>query len=149
LTGWLPTRGNVIFTLAMIALLVLAQSASALPLGRPQEPILSVPKGSAPTAASTGALAYQGRLADSAGAPLPGAYNMILRLYDVATSGTPLWSEPWTGANGVKMSDGLFNVTQGCRLGFSVASLSAVATLIKRSSAETKVSGDSWRSSRA
>jgi hypothetical protein len=32
LTGWLPSRGNVIFTLLMIALLVLAQSAGALPM---------------------------------------------------------------------------------------------------------------------
>jgi hypothetical protein len=31
LTGWLPTRGNVIFTLVIAALLVLAQSAGALP----------------------------------------------------------------------------------------------------------------------
>jgi hypothetical protein len=35
LTSWLPTRGNVLFTLVMIALLVAAQTAGALPLGRP------------------------------------------------------------------------------------------------------------------
>ena len=104
LTGWLPTRGNVIFTLAMIALLVLAQSAGALPLARTQP---------APAAASTSTIAYQGRLADSADAPLTGTYNMIFRLYDAATGGTPLWSEPWTGSNGVRVSDGLFNVMLG------------------------------------
>jgi len=104
LTGWLPTRGNVIFTLVIAALLVLAQSVGALPLGRPQ---------AAPAAPSTGTIAYQGRLADAAGAPLTGTYNMTFRLYTGATGGTPLWSEPWTGSNGVKVSDGLFNVMLG------------------------------------
>ena len=104
LTGWLPTRGNVLFTLVMIALLVAAQTAGALPLARTQP---------APAAASTGTIAYQGRLADAAGAPLTGTYNMIFRLYDAATGGTPLWSEPWTGSNGVRVSDGLFNVMLG------------------------------------
>jgi hypothetical protein len=100
----LPTPSNVIFTLAMIALLVAAQTAGALPLARTQP---------APAAASTGTIAYQGRLADAAGVPLTGTYNMIFRLYDAATGGTPLWSEPWTGSNGVKVSDGLFNVMLG------------------------------------
>jgi len=102
--GWLPTRGNVLFTLVMIALLVAAQTAGALPLSRTQ---------TAPAAASTGTIAYQGRLADAAGAPLTGTYNMIFRLYDAATGGMPLWSEQWTGSNGVRVSDGLFNVMLG------------------------------------
>jgi hypothetical protein len=38
---------------------------------------------------------------------------MIFRLYDAATGGTPLWTEQWTGSNGVKVSDGLFNVMLG------------------------------------
>ncbi|MBM4456461.1 MAG: hypothetical protein FJ011_01645 [Chloroflexi bacterium] len=90
--------------MAMIALLIAAQSAGALPLGRPL---------AAPTAASTGTIAYQGRLADAAGAPLTGTYNMIFRLYDTAAGGAPLWEEQWTGSNGVKVSDGLFNVMMG------------------------------------
>ncbi|MBM4456452.1 MAG: hypothetical protein FJ011_01595 [Chloroflexi bacterium] len=69
--------------------------------------------GIAPTAASTGTIAYQGRLADATGAPLTGTYNMTFRLYTGATGGTPLWSEQWTGTNGVKVSDGLFNVMLG------------------------------------
>jgi len=101
---WLPSRGNVIFTLAMIALLIIAQSAGALPLGRPL---------AAPNATSTGTIAYQGRLADSAGAPLTGTYSMIFRLYGMGTGGTPLWEEQWTGSNGVKVSDGLFNIMLG------------------------------------
>jgi hypothetical protein len=38
---------------------------------------------------------------------------MIFRLYDAAAGGTPLWEEPWTGSNGVRVSDGLFNVMLG------------------------------------
>jgi hypothetical protein len=104
LTRLLPTPGNVIFTLVMIALLVAAQTAGALPL-----PVAL----RAPAAASTGTIAYQGRLADAAGAPLTGTYNMIFRLNDASTGGTPLWSEEWIGSNGVKVSDGLFNVMLG------------------------------------
>jgi len=100
----LPTPGNMIFTLAMIALLVAAQTVGALPLGRPQ---------AAPSATSTSTLAYQGRLADSAGAPLTGTYNMSFRLYNEGMGGTPLWVEQWTGPNGVKVRDGLFNVMLG------------------------------------
>lgn len=33
--GWLPNRGNVIFTVAMIAPLVLPQSVGTMPLERP------------------------------------------------------------------------------------------------------------------
>ena len=84
LTGWLPTRGNVIFTLAIIGLLVVAQTVGALPLGRPQ---------AAPLATSTGTIAYQGRLADADGNPLTDTVNMIFRLYDQASGGAPLWEE--------------------------------------------------------
>ncbi len=105
---WLPSRGNVIFTLAMIALLIAAQSVGALPLGERGDH-----GGFAPTATSTGAIAYQGRLADAAGQPLTGTYNMIFRLYTGATGGAPLWTEQWTGSNGVRVSDGLFNVMLG------------------------------------
>ena len=38
---------------------------------------------------------------------------MSLRLYAASTGGTPLWTEQWTGSNGVKVSDGLFNVMLG------------------------------------
>jgi hypothetical protein len=100
----LPTPGNVIFTLVMIALLVAAQSVGALPLGRTQ---------AAPAATSTGTIAYQGRLGDAAGAPLTGTYSMVFRLYATASGGMPLWEEQWTGPNGVEVSDGLFNVMLG------------------------------------
>ena len=99
-----PHPGTLILTIIVVLGLLWAQSAGALPLGRPQ---------TAPTAASTGTIAYQGRLADAAGAPLTGTYNMIFRLYATATGGTPLWEEQWTGSNGVRVSDGLFNVMLG------------------------------------
>ena len=97
---WLPSRGNILFTLVMIAALLWAQSAGAVPFR-------------AESAASTGAIAYQGRLADSSGNPLTSTLNMSFRLYNASTGGTPLWTEQWTGSNGVKVSDGLFNVMLG------------------------------------
>lgn len=101
---FLPTPGNAIFTLVMIGLLIAAQSVGALPLGRPS---------SAPVTTSTGTIAYQGRLADSASSPLTGTYNMIFRLYNAASGGTPLWEEQWIGPNAVQVSDGLFNIMLG------------------------------------
>jgi hypothetical protein len=98
----LPTPGNVLFTLLVVGALLWAASAGALPLRTP-----------AAAGTSTGTIAYQGRLADANGSPLTGTYNMIFRLYDAATGGTPLWTEQWTGSNGVKVSDGLFNVMLG------------------------------------
>jgi len=97
---WLPSRGNVLFTLVMIAVLLWAQSVGAVPFR-------------AERAASTGTVAYQGRLADSSGNPLTQTLNMSFRLYSAATGGAPLWTEQWTGSNGVKVSDGLFNVMLG------------------------------------
>jgi hypothetical protein len=98
----LPTPGNILFTLLVVAGLLWASSAGALPLRAP-----------AAAGTSTGTIAYQGRLADANGNPLTGTYNMIFRLYAVPTGGAPLWEEQWTGSNGVRVSDGLFNVMLG------------------------------------
>ena len=98
--AWLPSRGNVLFTLVMIGVLLWAQSAGAVPFR-------------AESAASTGTIAYQGRLADSSGNPLTSTLNMSFRLYNASTGGAPLWTEQWSGPNGVKVSDGLFNVMLG------------------------------------
>lgn len=104
LSKWLPSRGNVLFTLVLIAVLVWAQSAGALP--GPAAP-------NAP-AASTNTIAYQGRLADTAGVPLTGLYPMVFRLYNAPGAGaSPLWEENWVGSNSVQVSDGLFNVMLG------------------------------------
>ena len=102
LRSWLPSRGNVLFTLLVVAGLLWANSVGALPLR-------------APTAASTstGTIAYQGRLADADGTPITDTVNMEFRLYDVASGGIFLWEELWTGSNSVQVSDGLFNVMLG------------------------------------
>jgi len=100
---WLPTPGSVLFTLLAIGGLVWAQSVGAVPGAAP----------ASPDVASTGTVAYQGRLANPAGAPLTGTYGMIFRLYSGAAGGTPLWEEQWTGPNSVQVSDGLFNVMLG------------------------------------
>lgn len=104
--GWLRrlllTPGNVLFTLLVVVGLLWANSVGALSLRAPLA-----------ASTSTGAIAYQGRLADADGNPLTDTYNMIFRLYDVATGGVPLWEEQWTGSNGVQVSDGLFNVMLG------------------------------------
>jgi hypothetical protein len=101
--AWLPSRGNVLFTLVVVFSLFWAQSANALPWIQP-----------AATATSTGTWPYQGRLANSAGEPITNTISMIFRLYAAAGSGaTPLWEEQWTGPNSVQVSDGLFNVMLG------------------------------------
>ncbi|MBU0494700.1 MAG: hypothetical protein KKA73_28865 [Chloroflexi bacterium] len=94
----LPNPGTLILMVA----LVLAMPALAGPLYVP-----------AATSTSTRTISYQGRLADSGGNPLTGKYNLEFRIYDVPTGGTPLWTEMWTGANSVDVSDGLFNVMLG------------------------------------
>ncbi len=99
---WLPSRGNVLFTLLVIGSLFWAQNAGAISLSAP----LTV-------TTSTSGIPYQGRLADKNGAPLTQTVNMIFRLYAAASGGSPLWEEQWTGANSVQVSDGLFNVMLG------------------------------------
>lgn len=104
LRRWLPTKGNalftILFTFSVVASLFWAQSAGAFSLA-----------GS--NATSSGTIAYQGRLADASGNPLTDTLNMSFRLYPAAAGGTALWTEQWTGPNGVQVSDGLFNVMLG------------------------------------
>jgi len=101
---FVPHPPTLILTLLLLGGLVWVQSAGALPWSHPE---------AAPAATSTGTIAYQGRLADSAGAPLTDTFSMSFRLYAAASGGAPLWEEQWTGSNGVKVSDGLFNVMLG------------------------------------
>ncbi len=100
---WLPTPGNILFTMLAIALLIWAQNSGALSL-------FAAPNAQS---ASTSTIAYQGRLADSSGHPLTQTVNMTFRLYAAVSGGAPLWEEGWTGANSVQVSDGLFNVMLG------------------------------------
>ena len=100
LRWFLPNGG----TLLLVAILIFTQNVWAGPMLRNL---------AAESAASTGTIAYQGRLANSAGAPITATLSMSFRLYSAVTGGTPLWSEQWSGSNGVKVSDGLFNVMLG------------------------------------
>ncbi|RIK34999.1 MAG: hypothetical protein DCC55_31685 [Chloroflexi bacterium] len=102
LQGWLPSRGNVIFTLLVVGAVLWAQQAGAITLGAPVT-----------SATSATTMAYQGRLADASGAPLTGTHEMVFRLYNAPSGGTPLWEEQWAGSNAVQVTDGLFNVMLG------------------------------------
>lgn len=99
---WLPTPGNILFTILVIVSLLWTQNVGALSLSVPATAITSI-----------AGLPYQGRLADKNGDPLTQTVNMIFRLYAAANGGSPFWEEQWTGANSVQVSDGLFNVMLG------------------------------------
>ena len=101
LVRWFLPNGG---TLLLIAILIFTQNVWA---GSTLRNL------AAENAASTGTIAYQGRLADSSGTPLTQTLAMSFRLYSAVTGGAPLWSEQWSGPNGVKVSDGLFNVMLG------------------------------------
>jgi hypothetical protein len=81
--GWLHWLGRQMIpsigTLLLVAVLLVTV------------PSLAAPR-SAPEATSTSTISYQGRLADSAGNPLTGYYNLEFRIYDVSDGGTiPRW----------------------------------------------------------
>jgi len=88
--------------LVMAGLLLYARSAGAFP-DRAVET----------ASTSTGTLAYQGRLTNPGGTPLTGSYSMTFKLYNVASGGSALWMETWSGGNTVQVTDGLFNVLLG------------------------------------
>ena len=99
---WLPSRGNVLFSTLLVGALLVANRAGALTAFSPASPT-----------SSTTTIPYQGRLASAGGSPLTGTHSMVFRLYSQAGGGAPLWEETWTGPNGVRVSDGLFNVMLG------------------------------------
>ncbi len=59
-------------------------------------------------------LMHQGRLFDTAGAPLAGRQTITYRIYDAATGGMLLWSE----ANSVTLDEGFFSVQLGASTPF-------------------------------
>ena len=61
---WLPTPGNIIFTLLAVGLLIMSQSVWSAEA--PRETLN----------ASSSTINYQGRLADSGGNALTGSYNL-------------------------------------------------------------------------
>jgi hypothetical protein len=59
-------------------------------------------------------ISYQGVLTDAGGNLVPdGSYDMTFRIYDVASGGTALFTEPHTGANQVAVAAGGFSVILG------------------------------------
>ena len=52
---------------------------------------------------------YQGYLTTATGVPLNGSIPMVFSIYNVATGGTPLWTETHT----VNVASGVYNVILG------------------------------------
>ncbi|MEM7531668.1 MAG: hypothetical protein AAF639_05815 [Chloroflexota bacterium] len=125
--SWLPSKGNVLFTLCAIGV-AMATLLYALSTGVIQVTAtgLNQPAANAP---STNIIPYQGRLADADGNPLTATVDMHFRLYDTAEGGTPLWAEAWTDANGVQVTDGLFNVMLGSMTPISATVMSENSSL--------------------
>lgn len=89
-------------TLVIVGLLVLVQSAGALPTAVPPAP-------AAPLATAT-LISYQGTLFDTSGNPISQTVTMVFSLYSAASGGTLLWG-PETQT--VQVSNGLFHVLLG------------------------------------
>lgn len=93
---WLPTPGNLIFTVIVITSLFWIQQAGASTLARATASNILIP--------------YQGRLSNGSG-PLPtGNYKIIFALYTGQAGGTALWSEQY---DSIALNQGLFNVMLG------------------------------------
>ena len=103
LSKWLPSRGNAIFNLLLVGMLMWVQSAGAI----------NGLASAARAASSTNIINYQGYLADNNGEPVNGSIDMTFRVYNTATGGTPLWQETWSEANAISVSDGIFDVALG------------------------------------
>ena len=105
-------RRNFAFGMAFVALLVLLWATGGVVAGPPADGPEGEthPQGDVSIAAYISPMmSYQGRLVEN-GTPVTGSRNMIFRLYNVASGGTPLWEENHTGAT---VTNGLFNVTFG------------------------------------
>ncbi|MCI0566013.1 hypothetical protein L0Y46_02325, partial [bacterium] len=63
---------------------------------------------------------YQGKLTDSSGAVVSnGNYNLRFNLYTAVSGGSSLWTETWSGADRVTVTDGLFSVLLGSTTAFT------------------------------
>lgn len=98
---WLPTPGNIFFTLLMIGLLIFTQQTWAN--NGPES--VNVPGPSATT------INYQGRLAAPDGTPKNGTFGMSFAIYDAASGGNVVWGAESHTA--VPVTDGLFNIGLG------------------------------------
>ena len=91
---WLPTPGNIIFTMIAIVCTLGIQQLWAMSANN-----------SVPT------LPYQCYLTDSSGTALNGSYQLSFKVYDAPTGGSLLWG-PETH-NGVTITQGLCNLQLG------------------------------------
>ncbi len=63
--------------------------------------------------AATTTMSYQGRLTSPDGQPVTASLPMSFALYTAPTTGEAVWTESRSGANGVPVTNGLFNVLLG------------------------------------
>lgn len=99
---YLPTPGNMFFTLLIAALLVLTQQTWASPN------MLSTSVGPSATTIN-----YQGRLAALDGTPEDGTFGMEFAIWDAQTGGSIVWGPE--SHTTVSVNDGLFNVGLGSK----------------------------------
>ena len=66
--------------------------------------------GAVSAVAQPGMVNYQGKLTDDTGAPVTDTLSIVFSIYDVATNGTPLWTETQSS---VAVLDGIYNVLLG------------------------------------
>lgn len=118
--AWMPTIGNVIFTLIAIVVLLGAQTVGAIPVNAPA---------AATPNPSRGTIAYQGSLTNQDGTPLDGSYRMRFALYPQAVGGTALWHEEWSQADAIQVVDGQFHVLLGSKTLISPQAIEEVETL--------------------
>jgi hypothetical protein len=97
---WLPTPGNIIFSLLMVTLLIFTQSTWAN---------TNVATNTAGSSATT--INYQGRLANINGDPQNDDIGMSFTIWDAASGGNIIWGPENHSA--VNVTDGLFNVGLG------------------------------------
>ena len=98
---WLPSPGNVLFTLLIAGLLIFTQQTWA---NNGSESV-NAPGPSATT------VNYQGRLAAPDGTPKNGTFGMTFAIYDAASGGNLVWGPESHSA--VPVTNGLFNVGLG------------------------------------
>ena len=99
---WLPTPGNIIFSLLLVGLLILTQRVWATPAQNTDAPGLS---------ATT--VNYQGHLAAPNGTPKNGSFDMSFAIYNAASGGSLVWGPENHSA--VPVTNGLFNIGLGSK----------------------------------
>ncbi|RKZ29751.1 hypothetical protein DRQ33_08520 [bacterium] len=66
-------------------------------------------------------LNYQGKITDASGVALDGSYDIVFRIYDVETGGTPIWEESHSGVDAILVTNGLFDVQLGTITNLTIA----------------------------